>query len=200
MKTAFVCGACAVLSVAAAGTAAATTTLEPAGQTVTASNSGAVQFLAGGKTLRCNSLSGTGTIPASPGNSNTGTGGVDVSIDASTVSLNGCYLQVLPAEVTVNPDAGNWVLNANGDSGSPVGELTLPSGAITVRSGACTISVLGGTIGPLPFDNASHTATANRTGALSVNSNGATSNCPTAGDHQAVMTGSIVFPQVTINS
>ena len=57
----------------------ASTVVTPAGQAVTASSSN-LSIKTGTITLTCSSTTGSGTIPAAPGNSTTGTGGINVNI------------------------------------------------------------------------------------------------------------------------
>lgn len=189
----------AALALGFSGLASAATTISPAGTTVTASNVNAgvtypMTFTTtGGIQLRCTGVTGTGTIPASPGNVNSGTGGVNVNI--ASVGLSGCTLQGRPATVSTS---GDWVLNGNNDSGAPKGTITIPNGGAVITSGACSITVNATTTPPLPYDNATNKATASGAGPINFTSNGGTTFCPAAGPGTATMDGALFFPGVTI--
>lgn len=194
----------AAFALAFTGLASAATTITPAGGTVTATNVDTsvtpnvnvpmVFTTTGGVVLRCTSVTGTGTIPTSPGNTNTGTGGVNVSI--ASVGLSGCSLQGRPATVATS---GAWTLNGNNDSGSPKGTITIPNGGVVVTSGACSITVNATTTPPLPYSNGpAYKATATGAGPINFTSNGGTTFCPAAGPGTATMDGALFFPGVNI--
>lgn len=188
-----VAGAAAALTLATSGIASAATTISPAGTTINAHSDDLLFVTTGGLELECFNVGGSGTIPASPGNTNSGTGGVTVPI--STVTMGDCWLAGAPATVTTS---GTWSLNANKDSGTPKGTLSIPNGGVVVKSGACTITVNATTTPALPFDNLLHKVTATSAGPINFTSNGGTAACPAAGPGTATMTGDLTFPGVTI--
>lgn len=175
-------GAAAAVMLAGAGIAGASTTITPPDTNVTAT-SGYLEITTDtGNILTCYDVSGTGTTPAAPGNHNPGTGGIDIDID--DVALSNCLLDFALA-ADVDTGAG-WQLNANGDNYDPVadtaeGSLFIPAGGTTVTAGACEIEVTqDSTIGPLTYDNATSTVTANNDGTIWYESNGQGSFCPPA--------------------
>lgn len=185
-KTLAVLAASAALTIPAAGVAMASTTITPAGTTVTATSNDLRLVTPANITLRCTNVNGTGTTPASGSNSNPGTGGINIPI--STVTLSSCTLQGLPATVTTT---GGWNLNVDHDGASPMGRINIPAGGATVTSGACVINVGASTAGPLPY--VSGKVTAANTGTINFTSNGLGSHCPSAGAGTATMTGTLSF-------
>ncbi len=182
-KASAIVGAAAALTIAASGIAAASTTISPATATPVTATSGGLSFVTtGGLELYRTSVSGT--TPAAPGNVNSGTGGININI--ASVGLSGCDLEGVPATITTS---GSWALNVNADSGSPMGSINIPNGGAHVVAGSCVIDVTTSTAGPVPYNNTTHTVTANNTGTVNFTSNGASASCPAAGAGTAKMTG-----------
>lgn len=173
-------GAAAAAILAGAGIAGASTTISPPDTEVTATSGYLVITTDTGHTMTCYDVEGTGTTPGAPDNPEPGTGGIDIDID--DVSLSSCDLNGLAA-ATVDAD-GAWALNANGDNYDPVadtaeGSLVIPAGGATVTAPNCTIEVTqDSTVGPLEYDNATSTVTANNDGTIWYEASGGASYCP----------------------
>ncbi len=203
-RTTFVTAAAVAAIAVAAGTASASTVVTPAGQAVTASSSN-LSIKTGTITLTCSSTTGSGTIPAAPGNSTTGTGGINVNI--GTPSLTGCKANGLPAVVTTS---GSWLLNVSGDAmpaGSAQGSLIIPANGavVTLPGSTCTVTVVGfgaggtgvSTIGPLPFDIPNQRVVASNTGTVNYTRTGTGPVCPAAATGTATMSGTLQFASAT---
>lgn len=170
----------AAAALAGAGMAGASTTITPPDTGVTATSGELTITTATGNELTCFIVSGTGTTPADPDNQNPSAGGIDIDID--DVTLSNCLLD-FAAQANVDT-SGTWRLNANGDNYDPVadtaeGSLFIPAGGATVTAPNCTIEVTqASTIGPLEYDNATSTVTANNDGPIWYESSGGASYCP----------------------
>lgn len=181
------------LTVAMAGVASASTDIDPAGEHVTAT-SNFLQIIdpATTDTLNCTGVSGDGTIPSSPDNPNTGTGGVDINID--NVDLGTCYLNGVPLDSAAT--SSGWQLHASADSGSPEGSLLIPDNGAVLEAQSCVITVNQSTVGPMPYDNSSSSVTASNDGTISYESNGQGAFCPAATNgtpRQANLNGTLTF-------
>ena len=192
-RTTFVTAAAVAAIAVAAGTASASTVVTPAGQAVTASSSN-LSIKTGTITLTCSSTTGSGTIPAAPGNSTTGTGGINVNI--GTPSLTGCKANGLPAVVTTSC---SWLLNVSADTGSAQGSLVIPAGGavVTMPGSTCTVTVGASTIGPLPFDIPNQRVVASNTGTVNYTRTGTGPVCPAAATGTATMSGTLQFASAT---
>ncbi|WP_430335989.1 hypothetical protein [Rhodococcus sp. ACT016] len=207
-RTALVAGAAAALALGGALPALASTTISPGGPlTVTATSTDLAITTTGGLVLKCTNVNGTGTAPASPGNVNTGAGGIDVPL-SSPPTLSSCKVNGIPATVTT---AGAWAVNANADSGSPMGTLKIPASGATVKIGTtngCTITVGASNVGPAPWINGTPPKIDASTPVGTVNFNTVTNgtgspSCPPAGAGTGTMTGTLTFnstPQLTVTT
>lgn len=181
-KLTTVSAAVAAVVLAGAGIAGASTTITPADTDVTATSGYLTITTNTGHWLDCYAVSGTGNTPGSPDNHNPNPGGIDIDID--DVTLSGCELN-FTAAATVQTD-GTWQLNANGDNYDSVadtaeGSLFIPAGGATVTAPNCTIEVTrDSTVGPMEYDNATSTVTANNHGTIWYESSGGASYCPPA--------------------
>ncbi|MFI5782312.1 hypothetical protein [Nocardia sp. NPDC051570] len=132
------CAAATVaVGVGPAQAAAGSTTVSPAGASVSGTNQGPIVFTAGPVTVTCNTVTTSGSVPAAPNNQNP-SGSVSVQIAAPTISDCSTNLPgALSATVTTS---GTWGVSVQ--NGSPiVGNLLAPAGGVTLQtSGAlsCT--------------------------------------------------------------
>ncbi|MCK7626516.1 hypothetical protein MUU72_26010 [Streptomyces sp. RS10V-4] len=119
-------------------TAAASTTVTPAGHAFNATLTGTATFSAGSVTVTCSVSSSSGTVPAAPGNSNA-SGPVSSAISAPTYSSCTTSMPGVSATVTTT---GDWSVSMQ--NGAPVtAALTMPTtGFVLKTSGlaSCTVT------------------------------------------------------------
>lgn len=127
--------------------AAFATTVVPAGEHFTATSTAASFKLGTAVTVNCTNSTETGSVPASPANSNPSPGSVTETISAPLFNDGGtgpspCKATLLGvtvnAPLTTNTTNGNWSISLSGTGPTAVATLTIPkAGAKT------TVSVLG---------------------------------------------------------
>ncbi|MFI5778868.1 hypothetical protein [Nocardia sp. NPDC051570] len=145
-RAALIAASCAVASFTVGGPAqaaphapAGSTSVSPAGASVTAASQGAQVLKAGSVTVTCQSLSAQGSVPAAPGNQNP-SGPISVQISAPTFS--NCTTDLAGVDATVTT-SGTWAVTVQ--NGSPIiGNLTVPQGGMVIQTSglaSCTTVV-----------------------------------------------------------
>ncbi|WP_399091544.1 hypothetical protein ACGH2B_20275 [Streptomyces sp. BBFR2] len=121
----------------APGTAAASTTVTPAGHAFAAKLSGSATFSAGSVTVTCTASEATGKVPAAPGNTNA-SGPVSSAVSAPTYSSCTTSMPGVSATVTTT---GDWTVALQNGSPATAG-LAMPSGGFVLKtSGLATCTV-----------------------------------------------------------
>ncbi|TSB25285.1 hypothetical protein [Streptomyces benahoarensis] len=121
-----------------ARTAAASTTVTPAGHAFGAKLSGSATFSAGSVTVTCTASDATGSVPAAPGNANA-SGPVSSAVSAPTYSSCTTSMPGVSATVTTT---GDWTVALQNGAPATAG-LTMPSGGFVLKTSglaSCTVT------------------------------------------------------------